>query len=691
MKVIKDLTAVSWKIPYSIRVDSLSNFQHTEAEEDDLTVGDLVEFPDQLTEQDLQKIERIAQTEPALAKRLISEDSRTTGIQITLQLPENDPDAVVRSVEFAEKLLEEVLEQHSGLEGAITGLGPLSNAFPRASIKDMSTLTPLMFGIIIVALIGFLRSFWGTTVTLLVTILSTVVAMGFAGYSGVKLTPPSAMAPTIILTIAIADCVHILVSAFHEMRHGKSRHEALIESLRVNMQPVFLTSLTTVIGFLSLNFSDAPPFHDLGNISAMGVIAAWILSIAFLPAFMAIVPFRVKPAIEGRTTAMEWFGDFVIKRQKMLMVGMTAVVIGTISMISLIELDDRFVEYFDQSIPFRVDSDFTRENLSGIYQIEYSIGAEGSSGISDPGYLQKLEDFSIWMRAQPGVVHVNTLTDVLKRLNKSMHGDDEEWYLLPDQRELSAQYLLLYEMSLPYGLDLNSQINVDKSASRLTVTLDNVTSEQMRKLALAGTQWLHVNAPGYMVSEGTGSSVMFANIANRNIRSMLIGTAVAFLLISLSMIVALRSVKIGLISLIPNMVPAAMAFGIWGLFIGQIGLAVSVIAATSLGLIVDASVHFLSKYMRARREKGASPEDAVRYAFKTVGTALWVTTAVLILGFTVLTFSSFDMNGDMGLLTAITIAIALIVDFLLLPPLLLLFERKKSASTNSDAAAIAAE
>ncbi len=691
LTVVKELTEESWKIPYSIRVDSLSNFQHTEAEEDDLTVGDLVEYPRQLTTQDLLKIEHIAQTEPALAKRIISEDSKTTGIQITLQLPENDPVAVVKSVEYSEKLLSEFLSRHPGLDGAITGLAPLSNAFPRASIKDMSTLTPLMFGIIIVALIGFLRSFWGTTATLLVTILSTVVAMGFAGYSGVKLTPPSAMAPTIILTIAIADCVHILVTVFHEMRHGRSRHEALIESLRVNMQPVFLTSLTTVIGFLSLNFSDAPPFHDLGNIAAAGVIAAWILSIAFLPAFMAIVPFKVKPVQEGKTTAMEWVGDTVIKNRKALMIGMTLLVIATTAMISRIELDDRFVEYFDHSIPFRVDSDFTRENLSGIYQVEFSIGANGSSGISDPDYLQKLEDFSNWMRAQPGVVHVNTLTDILKRLNKSMHGDDQNWYVLPDQRELSAQYLLLYEMSLPYGLDLNSQLNVDKSASRLTVTLDNVTSEEMRNLALNGSEWLRLNAPDYMMAEGTGSSVMFANIANRNIRSMLIGTTIAFLLISLSMIIALRSVKIGLISLIPNMVPAAMAFGVWGLFIGQIGLAVSVIAATSLGLIVDASVHFLSKYMRARREKGESPENAVRYAFKTVGTALWVTTAVLILGFAILTFSSFDMNGDMGLLTAITIAIALVVDFLLLPPLLLLFEKEKTPSVSPSTAPIAAE
>ncbi|MCZ4279550.1 MMPL family transporter [Kiloniella laminariae] len=689
LEVVKDLTEESWQVPYSIRVDSITNFQNTEAVEDDLTVADLVEETGGLTKAGLERIEEIAQSEPVLAGRIISDDSKTTGVQVTLQLPTDDAVALNDAVTFAENMAVEIETANPDLEVAITGLAPLSNAFPRASIADMSTLTPLMFLIIIVCLVGFLRSFWGTLGTLLVTIFSVMVAMGAAGFAGIKLTPPSAMAPTIILTIAIADCVHILVTIFHEMRHGKDKREAIVESMRVNMQPVFLTSLTTVIGFLSLNFSEAPPFHDLGNIAAVGVVAAWVISIAFLPAFIAIVPVRVKAVAEGKSSFMERFGDFVVAQRTKLLVGMGVIVIGTSSMISMIKLDDRFIEYFDTSMPFRVDSDFTRENLTGVYQIEFSISGDGTGGVSNPVYLAHLEDFSNWLRAQPGVVHVNSMTDIMKRLNKSMHGDDDSFYKLPQERDLAAQYLLLYEMSLPYGLDLNSQINIDKSASRMTVTLDNVSSNDMRSLAEEARGWLQKNAPGYMDAEGTGAAVMFSYIADRNIKSMLMGTALAFVLISLSMVVALRNLKLGLLSLIPNMVPAAMAFGIWGLVVGQVGLAVSVIAATSLGLIVDASVHFLSKYDRARRERNASPEDAVRYGFKTVGTALWVTTAVLVAGFAVLALSTFSVNADMGLLTAITIAIALAVDFLLLPPLLMLFDREKATAPAATAASAA--
>ncbi|MDV7341794.1 MMPL family transporter [Terasakiella sp. A23] len=676
LESVRLFTEDAWKIPYSIRVDSISNYQNTEAVEDDLTVADLVETTEGLNQVGLDKIENVAQTEPVLAKRIISEDSTTTGIQVTLQLPPDDAIALSSAVEYAETMAANLEAKHPNLEVAVTGLAPLSNAFTRASMIDMGTLTPAMFVIIIVALIAFLRSFTGTAVTLLVTIFSMMVAMGFAGFTGVRLTPPAAMAPTIIMTIAIADCVHILVSMFHEMRHGKTKQEAIVESLRVNTQPVFLTSLTTVIGFMTLNFSDSPPFHDLGNISAAGVIAAWILSMTFLPAMMAILPVRVKAKVEGKSHVMDKLADFVIAKRSTLLVVMGVIVIALASMVSKIELDDRFVEYFDESIQFRVDSDFTRENLTGIYQVEYSIGSGESGGVSNPDYLAKLEEFSIWLRAQPGVVHVNTITDIMKRLNKSMHGDEQAWYKLPEDRELAAQYLLLYEMSLPYGLDLNSQINVDKSASRLTVTLDNVSSTDMRNMAEVSSQWLKDNTPTYMHAEATSTSVMFSYISDRNIKSMLSGTAIAFVMISLSMVIALRSLKIGLISLIPNMVPAAMAFGVWAILFGQVGMAVSVVAATSLGLIVDASVHFLSKYTRARRERGASPQAAVRYGFNTVGTALWVTTAVLVLGFAVLAFSTFKVNADMGILTAITIAIALFIDFLLLPPLLMLFEKE---------------
>ena len=183
-----------------------------------------------------------------------------------------------------------------------------------------------------------------------------------------------------------------------------------------------------------------------------------------------------------------------------------------------------------------------------------------------------------------------------------------------------------------------------------------------------------------MFTYGSGLSIIWAHISQRNINNMLLASFGALVLISLLMIIALRSVKLGLLSLIPNLTPALVGFGTWGLLIGRVGLGLSVVVAMTLGIVVDDTVHFMSKYLRARREHGMPPQDAVHYAFNTVGTAMWVTTVSLTAGFLVLTLSGYKMNAEMGLLTAITITLALVLDFLFLPILLMKTDKDKSLS-----------
>jgi predicted RND superfamily exporter protein len=337
------------------------------------------------------------------------------------------------------------------------------------------------------------------------------------------------------------------------------------------------------------------------------------------------------------------------------------------------ELNDNFVEYFDTTVPYRIGTDFMQENLSGMTLLEISVESGESNGVNKVAYLRTLSDFSDWLRQQYQTDHVNTITDTLKRLNKNMHGDDTDWYKLPSDNEMAAQYLLLYEMSLPYGLDLNNQLNVDKSSAKIVGTFKNLTSTELIALEEGINAWFKDNASQYNVVIAS-PSLMFAHIGQRSINSMLIGTTAALLLISLMLGVALRSWKFGLISLLPNLIPAGVAFGVWGLVDGQIGLSLSVVVGMTLGIVVDDTVHFLSKYLHARREDKKSPQAAVTYAFGNVGSALWITTLVLVAGFAVLAQSTFSLNADMGLLTAITILIALIVDFLFLPPLLIAIE-----------------
>ncbi len=679
LQAVRWLTGEAWKIPYSIRVDSITNFQHTRANGDDLVVEDLVEKPEALSDAQLVEKQRIALAEPLLRNRLISPDAAYTGVNVTIQLQEKKPTEVIEAAAYAKRLAAELKRKYPDIDLYLTGMVMMNNAFPEASQQDMKTLYPTMFLLILVIIGVLLRSIPGTLTTGLVIVLTILATMGLTGWAGVELSPPTTSVPVVIMTLAVADCVHLLTTFLHHLRSGLGKAEAMMESLRINLGPVFLTSITTTIGFMSLNFSDAPPFRDLGNMAATGVLIALVLSVTFLPALMQILPVRATIGEGNGSRAMDRLADFVIRYRDRLLWGMGALVIVLVAMVPRNELNDQFVEYFDKSIPFRTDTDFVTEHLTGIYLIEYSLSAKEPGGIADPEYLRYLDAFANWLRKQPEALHVNTLSDTLKRLNKNMHGDDPAWYRLPEQRDLAAQYLLLYEFSLPFGLDLNNQIDVDKSATRLTFTLKTLSTKQLLALEERVQRWMKDNLPPYMRAVGTSPSIMFAHIGARNIRTMLTGTTVALFVISLILIVALRSLRIGLLSLIPNLVPMGMAFGIWGLIDGQVGLALSIVSGMTLGIVVDDTVHFLSKYLRARREQGLDAEQAVRYAFHTVGTALWVTSVVLVAGFGVLALSHFQLNAGMGLLTAITIACALLADFFLLPPLLMKFGESKHA------------
>jgi len=319
-------------------------------------------------------------------------------------------------------------------------------------------------------------------------------------------------------------------------------------------------------------------------------------------------------------------------------------------------------------------------NLTGIYLVEYSLDAGGPGNIYDPKFLVKMEEFIAWYRQQPEVLHVNSILDIIKRLNKNMHGDDKNFYTIPESRELAAQYILMYELSLPYGLDLTSQINLDKSATRITVTLKGLKSSQMLALESRAQAWLDEHTKGSMMQTkgAAGAGLMFAHVGVENGKSMLIGNVWQCLIISAMLIIAIRSFKIGWVGIIPNMAPILMAYGVWGLIDGEINMAMSMVANISMGIVVDDTIHFMNQYMHGRRDLNMEPDEAIGYAFNFAGIPMWISTFTLVAGFSVLTLSHFAMNSDLGKLTAITIFFAAFTEAFMLPGLLLLIDRKGS-------------
>ncbi len=685
LRIIEALTEEAWKSPFVKRVDSLTNYQHTEADGDDLLVDNLVEFftdaPDELSAEELARIRDIALNEPLVVNRLISKDGKVAGINIDFHFDGTDPDAQLKSAAWITRIKAEIMQAHPDIKVYATGSVMISAAFSEVAIRDLRTQTPLMYLFVILVMALLLRSVAGVVGIVLTTGLSIVSAMGMAGWFGITLSPMSSVTPSIILTVVVAHGIHLMVSFYQSIRAGDDKQKSMLDSLDINFQPIFLTSLSTAIGFLSLNvLADVPPIQDVGNMVTIGVGFGFVYSLTFLPAVVSLLPTRVKRGESFAATSMGKFAEMVIAN-KIPLVSISALVAIVLMLLAPMNvISDQFSKYFSESTPLRIDTDFTDQNLGGLYRIEYSLDTQTPGGVSDPSYLKKVENFAQWFRQQENVQHVGTYTDIVKRLNKNLHGDDPEFYSLPESQELSAQYLLLYELSLPFGLDLTNQINFDKSSSRMIVSLPSLRTPDFIALQDKGKTWLHENAPE-LEQEGSGVALMFTHIGIRGMVGSIKGALIALVLISLVLIISLRSMKIGLISLIPNMLPGITGFGIWYLLNGEIGQSLSMVLGITMGIVVDDTVHFLSKYLRARRDQGLSAEDAVRYAFRSVGVALWVTTLVLVAGFSMLGVSDFKLNEDMGLMVAIIISIALFFDFLLLPPLLILLDRDRTSET----------
>ncbi|RMH20701.1 MAG: RND transporter [Acidobacteria bacterium] len=687
LAAIEELTAAAWQLPYASRVDSLTNFQHSSAEGDELTVADLVRGARDLGRDELAEKRRIALAEPALAGLLLSPDAGAAGVNAVFQFPQESLAEVPETAAAARALARRIAAEYPEVELALSGVAMLNNAFSEAGRRDAATLMPLMLGVLILFMLITLRSFWASVATLSLVALSATAAVGLAGRLGILLNPVAVTAPTIVMTLAIADAVHLLTSMLAALREGAGKAAAVVESVRLNFVAVVVTSLSTMAGFLSLRFSDAPPFHDLGTIVALGIAAALVLSLTFLPALLILLPIRAPARGAGALPErLDRFGGWIARHHRRVLAAAAATAAAAIGCMPLLELNDQWVEYFDRRVEFRRHAELTDRYLTGLYLVEWSLPAGEVDGVSDPAYLRVLEAFTGWLRAQPEVRHVASYADVVKRLNRNLHGDDEAYDRIPDERRAAAQYLLLYELSLPYGLDLTDRVAVDRSATRVTATLDgDVTTRETRALLHRAKDVLARQAPPAMRAEASGPGVMFARISQRNVDSMLRGNVLAVILIAAVMVLALRSLGLGLLSLVPNTIPILMTFGFWALVAGRVGMAGAMVSVSALGIVVDDTVHFLTKYARARRERGLGRPAAVRHAFRTVGSAIVSTTAILSAGFLALALSTFRINFELGLLTAIALLLALAADFTLLPALLL-WGRRADESTEKEIA-----
>lgn len=682
LSALHKITEAGWQAPYSSRVDSITNYNHTQGLKDELIVDHLfntTDIPegenpfaaDRLSDSALKTAKNIVMSTPSLVGNYISKDATAATVFITFSVSDNPLAEANEISQYIHQLIANVKQDHPELDFYITGTIENSAAFTEATVQDVLTLIPLAYLIMVVLLIVLMRSIWATVITLSLVTVTTMLTFGLKTWFNGDINSINSFAPTMIMTIAVADCVHIFVNFYQHYRAGKIKKDAMQLALQHNFKSILLTSITTAIGFACLNFHESPLYRELGNIVALGVMIAFILSITLLPAIVMLLPIKPgKAQVKSKRFMLAWSELVIGHSRKILIIAATTILILISMGLPRNELNEMFTEYMDESFSFRQANDFLNDRIGGLHRLLYSIKSGQEGGIHSTQYLQTLERYSNWLRQQPEVAFVASYTDVQKRINKAMNANQASFYQVPEDNELAAQYALLYELSLPYGQDLTNIVSFNKSSTLLIATLYETDSNTMIGFNQRAEQWLKDNAPKSMHSTGAGLDLMFSKMAQQNIPSMVFGTFFSMLLISAILVFALRSWSLGFISVLTNILPALLAFSFWGFIDGRIGIGVAAVATLTLGLVVDDTIHFLHRFNQSRLA-GKSVEDSVRETLSTTGMAMITITLVFAGGFGVLSVSHYSANADLGLMTAVTIIIALIMDLIVLPAFLI--------------------
>jgi uncharacterized protein len=675
LDAVRQFTNDAWLLPFVRRVDSLSNFQHTQVSGDDLVVNDLIPMDMALTSKQIHQVQHIALAEPRLVGSLLSSDGKVTAINLLFNIDiSNDADreAIITGVE---KLKSQLMAAVPDTRLYEAGFVVMMDNMTKTSAADGKKLYSVSILMIVISLALFFRSLACSLVVVAVGILAVAVSIGGFGHAGGYLTPPTAMGVLMVLILGLVDGVHIVKNAMKLRASGSSRPQAILESTTRNFIPIGLTSITTAIGFLSFNFNDFVGIQLMGNYVASGVMIAFILSISLLPAILCYCPVKTdKPPRKNLSLRAV---THVIETRYRLILGITCLTILVAGVgITFNTLDDSISRHLKASHPFRQDVRQIENDLTGAMTAIYSFKSPSPQGVADPEYAAKVEQFAQWLRQQPGVRHVSTYTDTLKQLNQDLNGGDPANYHLPDSADMAAQYLLLYEMSLPYGLDLTNQINLDKSASRVVAYIEDFTFQQTKVFLQSTTQWLARNAPEF--DPAANSAILAANMTvEATIWNTLEGAMVALAVIGLVLVATFRAFLPGLLCVLSVLAPMVVTFGVWGLTVGIVDLPATLALCMVIGISVDFSVHFISKYLHGIRQQHLSSRDSIRYTFEQVSAPLITSTLALGIGFLVMIAGQFQFGARLGLLTAICIFLSLVTTFSFLPSTILFLKDKR--------------
>jgi predicted RND superfamily exporter protein len=671
---IQKLTEKAWLIPQVIRVESITNHNHVYAEEDDIMITPLIE-EGQTSAKLLAQRREVAINDKSIKGYLIDENTKLALIFAHL-IPSNVQDLDYKEIIMStRKLLKEYSGQ--GLEFHLTGKAALNYAFEEVSTSDVRTILPLLFILLLVYLFYIFRSFKAMVLPLFIVVATVTSTLGLGFWIGIKFSAIIAILPIILVAIAIADSVHILVNFFQFRGAGQSIDEALAHTVEKNFVPTFLTSFSTSVGLFSLMTTKLIPIKHLGLLAGIGCMVAWIFTITFLIPLLKIVPFKIPPifakkAQKSTEDSLEKKSFQLIHKFRYLIIAISvSISLGSLYLAKSVTTNADPDSYFGSGATITKANDVVKKYIGGSAGPDLIIKAGGADLVKSPEFLARLEKFNNWLRSLEPVNNTVSILDIIKKMNQVMNGGNEDFYTIPNSRNTVAEYLLFYTMGLPPGMDINNRVASNFSSTRISLlwtVYDTTTWQIYREKIKAKAKELNLD----LVIAGKAN--LFQDMIDYVVETFLTSILMALGFVAILLMIVFRSIKIGLISLIPNLLPLTFGAATMAIFGMDLNLGTSLVASVCLGIAVDDTIHFLSNYLK-NREAGLTQRENIELIFRYTGSALIITTLILSSAFGLYIFGEFLPNVNFGILCSVTLMSALIVDLTFLPALLLVIDK----------------
>jgi predicted RND superfamily exporter protein len=697
-------------VPHVEDITSLMNARSTRGEEDELIVEDLLEdWPH--GKDGLEALRSRALSNPIYRNLLLSEDGKTTTVVVKTdaysgEVTEEDILAGFEEEGHAEEgpdereflsdaensavvsAAREVIGRHNAADFPIrlAGSPVVTDTLKRSMINDMQKFTVLAVVTIALFLFAMFRRISGVVLPIIVVVLSLLSTLGIMAFAGVPIKPPTQILFSFILAVGVGDSVHVLAIFFRRLKQTGRKEEAIAYTFGHSGLAILMTSLTTAGGLLSFAAAEVAPIADLGIFASAGVMVALTYTVVLLPALLATLP--ISRGKEGKVPGRSPFdrllagiGDFTTGRPKGVLAAGALILMISLLGVSKIKFSHYVLGWLPEDMDVRRATEKIDRELRGSISMEVVVDTGRENGLHEPETLKKLDDLGRRMQAyDDGRVFVGktlSVADILKEIHMALNENRQEYYAVPEGRALIAQEFLLFENS--GSDDLEDFVDSQFSKARFTAKVpfrDALAywdfmdaSENMFQSAFAEDAKITV----------TGMLPLLSRTLHNVMLSMRESYILAFVVISILMVLLIGDLKVGMLSMIPNLTPIVLTMGIMGFAGFPMDMFTMLVGSIAIGLAVDDTIHFMHNFRRYFKETGDAGE-AVHLTLLGTGRAMFITSCVLSTGFFIFMFSSLNNLFRFGLLTGLAIILALLADFLIAPALMVLATGRKAAA-----------